>query len=189
MLKITSLEAVCEIEDASKRPREPTLDGSDQVFAYETQSADQLEIGQLGTPQETIASALSPEFKIAQQKKYLGRGTSVFFVEEFANLSDGRRILLRDDRGWYGWPANAPDSSWKTASGIELTSAILRVLEPDEEEWAADKWIQWIIQRMRFFGIVVDPASVHAAPLHVDFGPLLKQELRSVSPDPPAHRR
>ncbi|MDE0065509.1 MAG: hypothetical protein OXN44_01415 [Acidimicrobiaceae bacterium] len=180
MLEVVSLAAVCEIEDLREDPRKPTVDGSDQVFAQENQSAKQFEIGSLKATPITVASPLPSKQKTAQRQRLLESGTPIFFIEEFAKLDNGRRILLRDDRGWSGWPINAAGSSWKVASGVELTRAAFRVLEPDEEEWIADKWIEWVIQRLHFFGVDVDPASVHAAPMVVDFGPRLIQELRQL---------
>lgn len=101
-------------------------------------------------------------------------GRPQFHAEEFADLSDGRRVMLKDDRGWSDWPVNSPDSSWKMATGHELTIEAIAMLNPDDDEL----WMEWVVERLRLFDIDVDPVSVRAAPFHVEFGPRVQHELR-----------
>ena len=116
---------------------------------------------------------------MAQQRKALESGELSFYAEEFADLSDGRRVILKDDRGWSLWPFRYPDSSWKFASGRQLTKEAILVLDPDDNE----RWMEWGVERLRFLGIDVDPASVHAAPFRVEFGPRVRHELRQRKSD------
>ena len=106
-------------------------------------------------------------------------GRPQFHAEEFADLSDGRRVMLKDDRGWSDWPVNSPDSSWKMATGHELTIEAIAMLNPDDDEL----WMEWVVERLRLFDIDVDPVSVRAAPFHVEFGPRVQHELRQRKSD------
>ncbi len=64
----------------------------------------------------------------------LESGRPQFYAEEFVDLSDGRRVILKDDRGWAHWPVNSPDSSWKVANGHELTIEVILMLDPGDDE-------------------------------------------------------
>ncbi len=104
-------------------------------------------------------------------------------VLQQADLSDGRRVLLKDDRGWsswpLGWPQIRPGGSWKVPGGRALTKEAILILDPDDNE----SWMDWVVGRLRFLGLDVDPASVHAAPFHVEFGPRVLHELQEQSPE------
>ena len=101
-----------------------------------------------------------------------------FHAEEFADLSDGRRVILKDDRGWSDWPENSPDSSWKVSTGHELTIEAIAMLSSGDDE----HWMEWVVERLRLFDAEVDPVSVRAAPFHVEFGPRVQHELRQRKP-------
>ena len=105
----------------------------------------------------------------------LESGEFSFYAEEFVDLSDGRRVILKDNRGWY------LDSSWKSAIGRDLTERAIWILKPNDLN---DKgfWVEWIVRRLRSLGIDVDPLSVRAAPFNVEFGPRVRRELRQRKP-------
>lgn len=109
----------------------------------------------------------------------IGEGRPQFHAEEFADLSDGRRVILKDDRGWSDWPETSLDSSWKVATGHELTIEAIAMLSSGDDE----HWMEWVVERLRLFDIDVDPVSVHAAPFHVEFGPRVRHELRQRKSD------
>ena len=115
---------------------------------------------------------------LVSRRKTLESGRLRLYAEEFADLSDDRRVILRDDRGWGLRPIDFRNSSWKFASGRELAKQAILVLDPDDNE----RWIEWVVERLRFLGIDVDPVSVHAAPFQVEFGPRVRHELRQRKP-------
>ena len=106
-------------------------------------------------------------------------GMPQFHAEEFADLSDGRRVILKYDGYWSDWPMNSPDSSWKVATGHELTIEAIAMINQGDDEL----WMEWVVERLGFFGVDVDPVSVRAAPFHVEFGPRVRHELRQRKSD------
>ncbi len=100
---------------------------------------------------------------------------------EFADLSDGCRIGLRDGRSWSHWPLNTPDSQWASANGHQLANEAILMLDPDDND-DNDDWERWIVEELRQVGIEADPTSVHAAPYRIEFGPRLQDMLRQPKP-------
>lgn len=117
---------------------------------------------------------------LEQRQRILEAAEPAQYVKEYADLSDGRRVILRDDRGWAGWPRNGLDSKWKIPAGREFTSMTMFVLAPDEVD-TDEVWEGWVVERLRFLGVEVDPVSVHQAPFHVEFGPLIDHQLRQLN--------
>ena len=173
-LRAVALGAVCELEDLTGPPRQSTYGtgGLEPIPPIRIQdSARALRRRQFYTtaPSEMLR---------AQRKNWLDSGTLQFYLEEFADLSDGQRVILKDDRGWSGSYRNSGDSPWKHITGRELTTQAILVLEPDDNVL----WMEWVIEELLLSGIDVDPASVHAAPFHVEFGPRVQRELRQQKP-------
>lgn len=164
MLDVVALGAVVEIEDLTALPRRP--------MAYGSYSSA------VRHPKSPVARrprwSPPPDGLLAERQKMLESGRPQFYAEEFADLSDGRRVILKDDRGWSHWPVNFPYSQWKVADGRDLTKEAILMLDPGDDE----VWMEWVVERLRFLGIDVDPASVHAAPFQVEFGPRVRHELR-----------
>lgn len=101
------------------------------------------------------------------------------YAVEFAELSDGRRVVLRDDRGWCHWPPNTATSRFKIANGREIVKMAILILDPDDN----DDWERWVTEQLHTAGVDVDAASVHAAPYRVELGPRLQHELRLLAND------
>lgn len=178
MLDVVTLGAVCEVEDLTAPPRQPTLDEEGYVHLATVEEA-----GVAGKDRPEGFGVVPLETMMAQRRRMLESGTPSIFVEEFADLSDGSRILLKDDRGWSswprGWPQNRPSGSWKIACGRALTKQAILMLDPDDNEC----WMDWVVGRLRLLGFEVEPASVQAAPFHVEFGPRVLHELHGRSPE------
>ena len=170
VLDVIALGAIVEIEDLSGPPRWPVLYGGYCVHRPAPE--------ELGTPRQLPRRGPESEGLEAERRRMLESGKPQFYAEEFADLSDGRRVILKDDRGWAHWPVNSPDSSWKVATGHELTIEAILMLDPGDDEL----WMEWVVERLRFFSIDVDPVSVRAAPFHVEFGPGVRHELRQRKP-------
>ena len=120
-----------------------------------------------------------------------------FHLGEFAEISDGRRVMFRSDRGWssgrmrvaYGLPepdelGPGPPSvppidmtdPWQFETRQTLTKSVLACVDPDDDEEYA-----WIRARLSELDVEVDLASIRAAPYWVEFGPVLDQQLHKRS--------
>lgn len=119
-----------------------------------------------------------------------------FSLTEFADLSDGRRVILSDDRGFGGtlhaveWDpetGEVRDASWHEGSELEalvsdqwqfttresLTQSVIGYFDRDDDQ----EWYRWVAERLGSLGFEVDPASVEAAPYRVEFGSRVLEEL------------
>jgi len=173
---VVGLGAICEIEDLTAAPRELTLDGWGYVFHSVPSKIAffrHLRKWYKFLMHKDFYTTAPRKLMLEQRQKAIKSGQTYFYLEEFADLDGGRRVILRDDRGWSFWPETPPNSQWKTVTGRELVKEAILILEPDDDE----DWIVWIIERLHFLGIEVDSASVHAAPFQVEFGPRVQSEL------------
>ena len=165
-LDVVALGAIVETEDLTASPRWPVLYGGYCVHRPAPE--------ELGTPRPFPRRGPEPEGLETERQRMLESGRPQFYAEEFADLSDGRRVILKDDRSWSHWPVNFPYSQWETANGRKLSQEVILLLDPGDDEL----WMEWVVERLGFFGVGVDPASVHAAPFRVEFGPRVQHELR-----------
>ena len=170
-LDVVALGAIVEIEDLTGPPRWPVLYGG---YCVRRPAPEEL-----GTPRPLPRRGPETEGLEAERQRMLEAGKPQFYAEEFADLSDGRRVILKDDRGWSHWPMNSPDSNWKVATGHEFTIEAIVMLDPGDDEL----WMEWVVERLGFFGVDVDPVSVRAAPFRVEFGPRVRHELRQRKSD------
>ena len=100
-------------------------------------------------------------------------------VTEFADLSDGRRVVLRNDRG-YGWiwgdsPGPLPGVTRQSVA----ESIRYYLVQLEEDRPTSPEWVVELVARL--YEIEIDLASVQAAlraPYHVEFGPHLSQQLQ-----------
>lgn len=94
-------------------------------------------------------------------------------VTEFADLSDGQRVILRNDRG-YGW------GPWPSVTRESLVESIRDYfVQLEEDRPTSPEWVVELVAHL--YDIKIDLASVQAAlraPHHVEFGPHLSQQLR-----------
>jgi hypothetical protein len=95
-----------------------------------------------------------------------------------AELDDGSRVLLLDDRGW------GSTQPWAAASGADIRETARMVVGPDEPsvgrshaDMDADHW-DVLGQVLRRAGVVVDAAELRRLPHDVELGPALLARLR-----------
>lgn len=177
---MVSLGAVCELEDPFAPPRVPILDGRDDVILSAEVEGDATKsnsIPRRGRRRGFVGRIAPSKMRVSSFEKSSEIELSSFYAVEFADLSDGRRVVLRDDRGWFSWPVNSPNSEFRRACGRELTKYAILCLDPDDNE----EWAKWIVNRLHSLGIEIDPTTVHSAPFVIEFGPLAQRELRERS--------
>ncbi len=176
ILRVIVLGAICELEDLSASP--PIV--SPPTMAERAGSA--WRHVRLKTGGVLGLSGVRPFFttvpknmKQAQREEWLESGSVHFQLKEFADLSDGRRVIWSSDRGWLGSYSESGDSPWQLISGRELTKQTMLVLEPDD----GTRWVNYVIEELAHVsGVRVTPDSVQAAPFRVEFGPRLQRELQ-----------
>ncbi len=130
-------------------------------------------------------------------------GTRCFHLIELAELSDGRRVALRADRGFSDGdyriaypkikgvrkqsfqekirPILDPPikrlfdltNTWSFTTRQDLTKTVLGYLEPDDDE----SWLQWVSERLSKYGVNVEIADIQSVPQQVEFGPTLDRVL------------
>lgn len=177
MLSVVALGAVCEVRE-------------DDSSAYADQPVPEIPaVGGRFMPYH-------PDLPIRETPDGPTPMTLHFRLTEFADLSDGRRVTIRDDRGFSGslhavnWDPDTgevKDASWHPGSSLEslvsdpwrfetresLTRSVIAALDPDDDQ----EWYEWVVERLGSLGIEVDPASVEAAPYRVEFGSRVLEEL------------
>jgi len=154
MLSVVLLRALCEINDP---PR--FVDPPASVFPRSGWS--------LMTREEVL------EQRASQERESPGR-TFSFRITEFAELNDGRRVTVREDRGFSGKTSSGDPWQWFTRAS--LTQDVLGVTAPEDDDLRPER--EWVIDRLRELDIVVDPASVEEAPYRVEFENRVLERLR-----------
>lgn len=101
-----------------------------------------------------------------------------------AVLSDGRRLLLLDDRGWSSSISrSSPDGIWSMTSAEEIEKTARVAVGPDEppagrshEDMAADHWAM-LAETLGRQGVVIEPAVLRGSPHTVVLGEHLRSRL------------
>ena len=178
MLSVVALGAICELRrDSSAGSIAPSVTDMPTTGAQ--------------------PSSFHPDLPVVEEidgPKPMARS---FSLTEFADLSDGRRVTLRDERGFGGtlhavhWDletGEVQDASWHRGSKLEslvgdqwrfttresITRDVIAALDPDDDQ----EWYDWVVERLHTLGIEVDPASVETAPYRVEFGNRVLEELQ-----------
>ncbi len=98
---------------------------------------------------------------------------------EFADLSDGRRVIIRNDRG-FGWSWRHSPGPWHGTTRESLADDVRNQYVFEEEECCPTS-PEWIVEHLqRLYDIKIDAASVQAAlqlPRHVELGTRVLQQL------------
>ncbi|GAA5139861.1 hypothetical protein [Pseudonocardia adelaidensis] len=94
-----------------------------------------------------------------------------------AVLTDGRRLLLLDDRGW------ASSATWTATSVAEVEETARMVVGPDEpaegrtwKESQAGHWA-YLARRLHGHGVRVDPGELRRLPHDVVLGDRLRARI------------
>ena len=98
---------------------------------------------------------------------------------EFADLSDSRRVIIRNDRG-FGWSWRHSPGPWHGTTRESLADDVRNYYVFEEEECCPTS-PEWIVEHLqRFYDIKIDAASAQAAlqlPRHVELDTRLLQQL------------
>ncbi len=127
----------------------------------------------------TAEAPLVERWRRRRMARMTRRGTqfNIAFTE-FADLSDSRRYVLRNDRGF---SRSSPrwGNPWLRQTPEVLAANIRHYFSEYEKDRPTAP--EWVVERLRrVYGINVDPVSVEAAlraPLFIEFGPRLLEVL------------
>ena len=178
MLRVVALGAICEVAE-------------DNSVRYADQPVPPLPVDGPRPMRH------HPELPIAEEPEGSKPFALHFSLTEFADLSDGRRVILSDNRGygstthavdWDPETGEVRDASWYEGSELEalvndpwrfttrnkLTQSVIGALNPDDDQ----EWYRWVVERLGSQGFKVDPASVEVAPYRVEFGNRVLDELQ-----------
>jgi hypothetical protein len=101
------------------------------------------------------------------------RGGLSFSVAEFVELSDGRRIILHNERGFSG------TMHWADLTRAELESAVRTSVLPDDDDEAAVEehpW-EWLAQLAAARGVDVSADDLRKVPHVIEFSDRVVERL------------
>jgi hypothetical protein len=96
-------------------------------------------------------------------------------VHEFADLADGRRVTLHQERGF-------SSSATRTTADQAKQDVLTTVLPDDAEITGEDHPWEWLASLIGDHGVVVTPGQLKALPYAIEFGPRLTAMLESEDP-------
>ena len=191
MLSVVLFGVVCELDDDDPyapvllyEPAPPgRIDSPDDVAATapDTAPTGQRFRGQFGYA--GLESIPRRQRRREQERERRRKQAGVGFTE-FAELSDGRRAILRSDRG-LNWSSSHGLNPWHGETRESLTGEIRGYLAAEEEDCCPTKPESVIELIQRRYDIEVDPESVEAAlklPRRVEFGARVLEELSRHEP-------
>ncbi|MCY3925386.1 MAG: hypothetical protein OXG52_07745 [bacterium] len=210
MLRVVVFGAVCELPDEDRYGRvAPTVyfnppPGPERAEAPDETAAPDRAFAltrrrRFGGRFTTVDQAPRRQRRLEQrrERRQQSRQASVSFTE-FADLSDGRRVVMRNDRG-FSWSrhfvlrndrrfsssrTDSPDP-WDGTTPESLTDQVREYLLAEEEDCCPISPESVLEHIQRTYGLEVDEASVRAAlglPRRIEFGPRLRQELSRREP-------
>ena len=98
---------------------------------------------------------------------------------EFADLSDGRRVIMRNDRG-FSWSMSDRSDPWDDTTRESLADEVRDYLLAEEEDCCPIPPESVVEHLQRVYDLEVDAASVQAAlqlPRRIEFGTRLLEKL------------
>ena len=211
VLSVVVFGAVCELNDGDPYARhEPTLyfnpppaPERPEVSAPNTAETDgRRSGGQFTSVHTTTDRAPRWQRRLEQHRERRRKQAGVNFTE-FADLSDGRRVIMRNDRG-FSWSQHVvirndrgfgssrrdlPDP-WDGVTRESLAAEVREYLLAEEEDCCPISPESVIAHLRRCYDLEVDAASVQAAlqlPRRIEFGTRLLDELSRHEPpaEPP----
>lgn len=185
MLSVVALGAVCELDDGE--PRGSTIDGSTVPTAPREAAPDPdpvpARLRRVRRRHAALEDAPRWQRRWEAYRERRRKHVGIRFTE-FADLSDGRRVLMRDDRG-YGWSWRHSPGPWHGDTRESLADDA-RDYFAYEEENCCLVTPEWVVEHIqRHHGLQIDAASAQVAiglPRRIEFGPRLLQELPDDEP-------
>ena len=91
-----------------------------------------------------------------------------FWVSEFARLTDGRRVILHEERGFTVGAPIGPGVGGPTRAGLRkrIVDTVLAIVLPDPEDGEAHPW-EWLAALARARGLEVTADDLRGRPYEV----------------------
>ena len=113
-----------------------------------------------------------------------------FTVSEFADLSDGRRLILHSERGWTEWLRTAvpagelppaswgkPADPWAFATREDIIQSVLNVVLPDDDNDPDEHPYGWLAKLLTGQGVHASASELRALTYKVELSQRLEARL------------
>jgi hypothetical protein len=105
------------------------------------------------------------------------RGLS-FVVHEFAELADGRRLTLHEERGFTtGLGGSAPSDMWRYLTLEHLERDVRTTVLPDDDDTQDEHPWEWLAGLIRAHGVQATAEELRLLPYDVVFSVRLRSRL------------
>ena len=99
-------------------------------------------------------------------------------MQEFADLDDGRRITLHDERG-YSTSSPGDPKQFQTSESIEAD--VRTTVLPDDDDGEEHPW-EWLVELLQAQGVDASVEELKQVTYHVEFSQRLHDKLQSQAP-------
>lgn len=104
-----------------------------------------------------------------------------FVVHEFADLADGRRLTLHEERGFSGWTLGtrgpAPRDQWRDLTLEGLERDVRTTVLPDDDDTQDEHPWEWLAQLLRLKGVDASADQLKLLPYDVEFSERLRARM------------
>jgi hypothetical protein len=101
-----------------------------------------------------------------------------FDVHEFAELADGRRLTLRDDRGFTtSIRGPAPRDEWQHLTLGHLERDVLTTVLPDDDDTQEEHPWGELVRLLHLEGVEATTEELRVVPYRVEFSERLRERL------------
>lgn len=127
---------------------------------------------------------------VPPERSTAGPGSLRFTVSEFADLSDGRRLVLHDERGWTdslrtavtdgeALPADwsPPVDPWAFVTRGDVVRSVLNVVLPDDDDDPDDHPYEWLAGLLIGRGVHTSASELRVLPYEVELSQRLEARL------------
>jgi hypothetical protein len=97
-----------------------------------------------------------------------------FRVQEFAELSDGRRITLHDERGY---STSGPADPWRYQTADSIEADVRTTVLPDDDDGEEHPW-EWLVELLHAQGVEASPEQLKQVPYRVELSQRLHDKLQ-----------
>jgi hypothetical protein len=121
-----------------------------------------------------------PAYEVENLIEDFNRGVS-FDVHEFAELADGRRLTLHEERGFSGstraWGGPAPSDQWRYLTLENLERDVLTTVLPDDDDAQDEHPWEWLAQLLHDHGVEATTEELRLLPYEVVFSERLRARV------------